>query len=119
MMKKSIVLTLLSSALVCGLIEGVHKSEARSASRHIAASSSAQATVDLSINDITVTEGTNPTAVFTVTLNFPVPRDFVTRADFATSDGTAAASGDYTQLKRSTAPQAEIRIAGAPLRLKR
>ncbi|MCI0392452.1 MAG: SBBP repeat-containing protein [Acidobacteria bacterium] len=96
-MKKSIVLTLLSLSLVCGLIGGVRSGDARLASRHIASGSSTQAQLNLSINDVAVTEGTDPTAVFTVTLNFPVSRDFTTRVDFATSNGTAADPGDYTQ----------------------
>jgi|SRR5262245_2439982 len=54
MMKKSIVLTLVSFALVFGLIGGAPGSEARLASHHIAANSPAQAQVDLSINDVTV-----------------------------------------------------------------
>jgi hypothetical protein len=99
-MKKSIVLTLLSFALVCGLIGGAPSSEARLASSHIVAGSSAQAQVVLSIDDVTVIEGVNPTAVFTVTLNFTSPnpfRDFITRVDFRAFDGTATSPGDYTE----------------------
>ncbi|MGH9766058.1 MAG: SBBP repeat-containing protein [Blastocatellia bacterium] len=95
-MKKTIVLTLLSLTLVCGLVK--YKSEARMASSHIAAGSFAQNQLTLSIDDVTVTEGTNPAAVFTVTLNFPGGfRDFNTTVDYATSNGTASAPGDYTQ----------------------
>src|SRR5262245_9022280 len=66
--------------------------------RHTAAGSFAQTQLAFSINDVTVTEGTNPTAVFTVTLNFPGGfRDFNTTVDYATSNGTAAAPGDYAQ----------------------
>ncbi len=97
-MKKSIVLTLLSLALVCGLIGGVPSSEARLASRHNAASPLTQGQVSLSINDVTVTEGTNPTAVFTVTLTYPAGfRDFTSRVDYTTANGTATAPGDYSQ----------------------
>ena len=97
-MKKSIVLTLLSLALVCGIIKFTPSSEASLVSRHIAAGSHAQNQLTLSIDDVTVTEGTNPMAVFTVTLNFQGGfRDFNTTVDYATSDGTAVAPGDYTQ----------------------
>ncbi|HKQ73370.1 MAG TPA: SBBP repeat-containing protein [Blastocatellia bacterium] len=97
-MKKAIVLTLLLLALVCGLIEGYHKIEARSASRRVAAGPSTQGGPSFSINDVTVTEGTNPTAVFTVTLNFPgTLRDFITTVDYTTSNGSATAPGDYAQ----------------------
>src|SRR5262245_47349430 len=66
--------------------------------RHTAAGSFAQTQLAFSIDDVNVTEGTNPTAVFTVTLNFPGGfRDFNTTVDYATSNGTAAAPGDYTQ----------------------
>ena len=97
-MKKSIVLTLFLLGLVCGLIKGYHKIEARTAPRHIAAGSFAQNQLAFSIDDVNVTEGANPTAVFTVTLSFPGGfRDFNTTVDYATSNGTAAAPGDYTQ----------------------
>ncbi|MGH9768830.1 MAG: SBBP repeat-containing protein [Blastocatellia bacterium] len=97
-MRKSIALTLLSMALIYGLIGGALSSEARLASRHIAASPLMQGQVSLSINDVTVTEGTNPTAVFTVTLTYPgTLRDFTTTVDYATANGSATAPGDYTQ----------------------
>jgi uncharacterized protein YegP (UPF0339 family) len=49
-------------------------------------------TVELNINDISVTEGDN--AVFTVSLS--APRAFDVTFDWATSNGTATAPGDYT-----------------------
>ncbi len=97
-MKKAIGPTLLLLALVCGLIICVHKSEARSALLHYFAGLSAQGGPSFSINDVTVTEGTNPTAVFTVTLNYPgTLRDFITTVDYTTSNGAATDPGDYTQ----------------------
>src|SRR5262245_506638 len=98
MKKKTIFLMALALALFCSAIRFISGSEARTASRHIAAGSLAQNPLTFSIDDVSVTEGTNPTAVFTVTLNFIGGfRDFTTRVDFATSDGAAAAPGDYTQ----------------------
>ena len=51
-------------------------------------------TLSLSVADVTVTEGTDATAEFTVTLD-PAATEQVT-VDYATSDGTATAGDDYT-----------------------
>lgn len=48
----------------------------------------------MSINDVTVTEGVDPTATLTVTLSAPAPAGGVF-VDYATADGTAIAGVDY------------------------
>src|SRR5262245_66599232 len=99
MKKKTIFLTALALVLFCSAIRFISGSEARTASRHIAAGSLAQNPLTFSIDDVSVTEGTNPTAVFTVTLNFIGGfRDFTTRVDFWTYEGRRTAPRQSTSI---------------------
>ncbi|HXG63648.1 MAG TPA: SBBP repeat-containing protein, partial [Blastocatellia bacterium] len=51
-----------------------------------------------SINNIEVTEGANPQAVFTVTLTYDGGvREFISSVNYATESGTASAPADYQQ----------------------
>jgi hypothetical protein len=56
---------------------------------------------ELSIDDVSVNESAG-TATFTVSLNAPVPTGQTVTVDHATSDGTAAAPGDYTAITTTT-----------------
>ena len=59
----------------------------------VSASSRAEPLSNLSIGDVTVTEGTDPDALFTVSLDVASGVDVT--FDYATSDFTAAAGDDY------------------------
>ena len=59
----------------------------------VSAASRAEPLSNLSIDDVTVTEGTDPEATFTVTLDVASGVDVT--FDYATSDFTAAAGDDY------------------------
>lgn len=56
---------------------------------------------ELSIDDVTVSEG-DGTATFTVSLNAPVPAGQTVSVDYATADGSALAPGDYTSIPTTT-----------------
>jgi hypothetical protein len=50
----------------------------------------------LSVDDVTMAEGTDGTTEFTFTLRLSAPSDGSVSVEFATIDGTAEAPGDYT-----------------------